>query len=1624
MSTGTIRILLVEDSRTDAGVIIKSLVDSSKAIRVTHVSTLAEARTELGGNIPDLALVDIFLPDGKGTELLPGDGETGVCPIVIMTGSGDEQTAVDSLKSGALDYISKNRESLKNIPYIVERALREWGHVTDRKRAEGALRESEERFRSIFESSPAAMIIISPHGPFLYANPSACRTFGYSGDELSLLTINDITHPDDREKSQRRFKELLTGKKEVIYYEKRYLTKDGSILWGNASLSCVRDRHGAPLYLVGQMFNITERKKAEAALLRANLDLEAFTSTVSHDLRSSLAPLVSIPSLLIKRNSMILDNDDLKMLELMEKRAKKIRKIMDDLLVLAKVGFLKPPSSPVNVEEIVQDILQELSSDIITAEIEILVRPLPELKVPSTFLVQLFGNLIKNAIKYAGSEGSPVEIGGEQKESRFLFYVRDHGPGISKEERSRIFNPFYRSGADGGSEGTGIGLAIVEKIASLCNGKVWVDETDGGGSTFWIELLENVLHDSAEIEFSEENDAKYRPLTERKRLEKDLLFQKTQLQGLLDVLRYNGANTGDMLDYTLHVAIELTGSQLGHIFLYDEEKQLVDLVSWSKEALATCDVVNRKSTCQLEKTGMWGESIRQRRAVIVNDYMKSNPMKKGYPEGHVELKNFMSIPLIVNDRIVAVLGLSNRGGDYEEIDVARLNVLMNVAWKGIERKQLVEALQKGEEQYRAIFETTCTATVIIERDTTISLANDEFALLSGYSREEIEGKLSWTVFAGKDDKERMMGYHRIRRFSPGSAPIHYEFDFVDRNGAVKKMYNSVNMIPNSARSVMSCQDITEHKQMEEALRIKDSAIASSISAIAFADLAGKMSYVNNSFLRMWGYREEEVLGRPVTEFWQEPEKVSQVVQLMSKGDSWIGELVARRKDSSTFCVQLTANMVMDESGRPICRMASFIDLTEQIQAKEALRISELEKTLILNSTQDLIIYHDTDMRILWANREAANAAGKPAEELLGPYCWEVLHNRQAPCDGCPVMLTRDTGEPQQAEILTPHGSSWLVRGYPVKDSDGCLTGVVEFCQDITERKRSEEKLNDRMRQAALGVEVGGALTTAGSLKVMLQQCAEAVVSHLDAAFARIWTLNEKGDMLELVASAGMYTHLDGAHATVPVGMYKIGMIVQGKKPHLTNSVVGDPAIHDQEWAMREGMIAFAGHPLVVADKAVGVMAMFSRKTLKEDALNALAAVADEIALGIVRKQAEEALRESEERFRELFEQNEDPVILLDRKEYRIINANPAAEKLLGSPRSDLMQLTPADMVVPDNVSDFFQAVSSSEGDSLFRVDRIGIVRKNGELITVRMWGKIIRIAEEEVIYCSLRDITMQLVMEERMRDTQARLIHANKMSSLGVLVSGIAHEINNPNSFVKGNAANLEKIWLDVVTILADRPPDAGDICVAGFPLNELEEVVPRLLKGIGEGARRISAIVDILKDFAGEDLSAHSAFDVNAVIRAAVLILGHHIHCHTDKFRLDLADDLPPALGKTQQVEQVVINLVMNALQSLTEKSEGVTVSSRLDPVSAMIEISVRDEGKGMTKDVLMRVTEPFFSTRLEQGGSGLGLSISETIVKGHNGELRFDSTPATGTVAAFTLPVAQGGEKQSHFMPAKVQL
>lgn len=247
-----------------------------------------------------------------------------------------------------------------------------------------------------------------------------------------------------------------------------------------------------------------------------------------------------------------------------------------------------------------------------------------------------------------------------------------------------------------------------------------------------------------------------------------------------------------------------------------------------------------------------------------------------------------------------------------------------------------------------------------------------------------------------------------------------------------------------------------------------------------------------------------------------------------------------------------------------------------------------------------------------------------------------------------------------------------------------------------------------------------------------------------------------------------------------------------------------------------------------------------------------------------------------------------------------------------------------------------------------------------------------------------------------------------KLVSMGILVSGVAHEINNPANFIMFNAPTLGRICNGVQPVLESYRREHGDFQVAGMNYSECREQIPKMIDGIVDGADRIKRIVAQLKDFAHDSVALRrESIDVNAVVESAVQFQRRLIDRSTEHFSVHPAPDLPAIQGDYHRLEQVVINLLANACQALPSSERAIRVRTKSDVSKNAVVVEVEDEGVGIPEANLSKLTDPFFTTRRDRGGTGLGLSVSYGIVREHGGRLEYESTEGRGTIARVVLPL-----------------
>jgi len=255
-----------------------------------------------------------------------------------------------------------------------------------------------------------------------------------------------------------------------------------------------------------------------------------------------------------------------------------------------------------------------------------------------------------------------------------------------------------------------------------------------------------------------------------------------------------------------------------------------------------------------------------------------------------------------------------------------------------------------------------------------------------------------------------------------------------------------------------------------------------------------------------------------------------------------------------------------------------------------------------------------------------------------------------------------------------------------------------------------------------------------------------------------------------------------------------------------------------------------------------------------------------------------------------------------------------------------------------------------------------------------------------------------------------QLFQASKMASVGTLASGVAHEINNPITSVMLNTPVVQKTWNAARPILDAHHEETGNFTIDSMPYSQLRDRMPQLLGDIADSAKRVQSIVHDLKDFARQtppDLN--ESVDINGVVEKAVGLVNNLIRNSTLHFSLVCQENLPTVHGNAQRIEQVIINLIVNACQALPGADRGISVSTEYDAVSRRVYVIVQDEGVGMTIDTIEQIRDPFFTTKRESGGTGLGLSISDRIVRDHGGQMDFVSNPDNGTTVTLYLPAAE---------------
>jgi len=761
------------------------------------------------------------------------------------------------------------------------------------------------------------------------------------------------------------------------------------------------------------------------------------------------------------------------------------------------------------------------------------------------------------------------------------------------------------------------------------------------------------------------------------------------------------------------------------------------------------------------------------------------------------------------------------------------------------------------------------------------------------------------------------------------------------------------------------------------------------------------------------------------------DKKAEVTDIVQREKAHHFEWLIHRLDGKVIPVEVTSTAVViadktihiiisrDISERKKAER-ELLEITQALERRVAERTAALStsearlRAMVEHAPEAIVVFDGDSARILFGNQHACDLYGVPMARLAeltpadvspefqpgGRRSTELAREKmvEALNGGTPVfewIHRQPNGRliPTEVRLLRlPAEGQNLIRASIIDNThrkqaeDALREANHELQKEVEQRKRAEELLNERVRMSSLLAEIAVALNAASGLRAMLQQCAELVVRNLEGAFARIWTLNETTQTLELEASAGCYTHLDGPHSRVKVGEYKIGLIAREKRPMLTNSVQSDPRVSDRAWAASEGMVAFAGYPLLIENRVLGVLAMFSRCPLPEDVLTTLGSVADSLALGIERKRAQNALTESEARFSAAFQASPVFISIFRTSDQKYVLANDALLNWLGRSRDEVLGRTSGELGMWDNLT---------ERDVVWRDLRsIGSIRqrecrwrnRRNELATVLLSAETITVAHEPHVLSLVLDISQRKNAEVEILKSLSREKELSQLKSN--FVSMVSHEFRTPLGIIQSSAELLSDFYTRM-------QPDERAAQLASISSNTrrmagmMEEIL--VLSRLDAGKLEFQPVL--------LDLSGFCRRVVDEILSAT-----------NRRCAIELALNSVPE--KAWADERLLAHIFTNLLSNAVKYSEpGATVRFAIESDGYHARCVVQDRGIGIPDGDQQQLFVAFHRGSNVGGrpGTGLGLMLVKRCAELHGGTVNLTSKVGEGTTVSVRLPLSR---------------
>jgi len=934
-------------------------------------------------------------------------------------------------------------------------------------------------------------------------------------------------------------------------------------------------------------------------------------------------------------------------------------------------------------------------------------------------------------------------------------------------------------------------------------------------------------------------------------------------------------------------------------------------------------------------------------------------------------KTYLVLPLQVGGEVIGGILTTTSREEIPKEELKLLEGFSEAAAQAIKNARLVEQLRQterelreGEARYRTIVETALEGICIADPEEKITFVNKGFAQMLGFSPEELIGQTVQMLVSEEDWKKVRQETKKRRR----GETSRYELTLLGKGGIARSVIVSAAPLfgvdGEYLGSIGIFTDITELRQAEQALRESEEKYRNLVERANDAIVIiqdGLIKYVNPAVAKMWGGSVEDMLNNRFIDY-VHPTELPQVLgryQRRLAGEEVPSryETVLLRKDGSKLYAEIDAGVIPYE-GKP----ADFViirDVTERKQAEEKIRLQQAYFQQLFEASPDAIALLDEADRVVNVNRAFEELFGYQIEEIKGRGINELI-------------------VPEDRHEEASHLSQLSLQGRAVRKE--------------TVRKRKDGRLVD---VSIVGYPVRFDNQTVGVYAIYRditeRKQAEEALRRSEEKYR---TLVENADIGICRVTPGA----EGRHLEVNPAMSR--MLGYSREELLEKSIAEmylDPAdrkrVSDEICARG----SFKGKINLRRKDGTPIVVYLTGTAVRDEKgeVKYIDTILEDIT---ERKQAQEELQRRQEQLQRILDSSGESIVFIDLKGI-IIETNQRTAEMFGyTSREELRGKNALELIAPRDHERIKANMARviKQGITLRNVEYAGH-RVDGSEFPIELTTAVLRDASGKPIgHVSIAsDITERRQAERREKELQRELNLSSRLAAVGELASGVAHEINNPLTAVIGFSELL---------MSRDVPPE-----------------IKQDLRIINENAQRVARIVKNLLTFARQSKPGREYVDINSLVTQVLELRAYQMQNNNIEVSTQLAPELPRTMADPGQLQQVFLNIVINAEQAMRETQNKRRLLVKTERVGNFIRVSFKDTGPGIPPENLDKIFDPFFTTKEVGEGTGLGLSISYGVIKEHGGRIYAKSKPGQGATFVVELPIVAEAEQAEPVEPSE---